>query len=406
MLYSNLVTRFSNNVSSMKITLEMFMIDTKGFKYFSHKSMRTFILGFLLLFCMISLFAEPQQEISNPQNLRTVIDMRGRSVEIPENINSIVALGAGSLRLVTYLNAADKVVAVEDLGNGREKTSYDFFNLATYRIAYPELQNLPSIGSIENHEGLINASPDLIIASYTDISQLDQLQNTLGIPVFAVNVDVEFYETDLFYHQIELLGEVLDKKERAEELVTGIKAVLKDIENRAQKVSTPKRVYAGGMMFYGPANLLRTTGDFLPFDLTNSENVMPTNPTGNLQPYMTSLEDFIAASPDYIFIDAANVKLSKAGFEDNKKVLEEQVPAFKNHNVYTTFVYKYYGTNWENQLINVYLVGKTLYPDLYFDINKKNKATEIWDLFFSVALDYDNVCEKQKSGPEQVDWFN
>ncbi|MDD4083288.1 MAG: hypothetical protein PHD05_07910, partial [Sphaerochaetaceae bacterium] len=68
------------------------MIDTKKFKYFSHKSMRTFILGFLLLFCMISLFAEPQQEISNPQNLRTVIDMRGRSVEIPENINSIVAL--------------------------------------------------------------------------------------------------------------------------------------------------------------------------------------------------------------------------------------------------------------------------------------------------------------------------
>ena len=382
------------------------MIDKSDFRFDFRNYMKVFVFSFLFLCGITRLFAAPQQEISTTRELVTVTDMRGRSVTIPSNVNSIIALGAGSLRLVSYLNATDMVIAVEDAGHGKEKTSYDFFPLATYRMAFPSLRDLPSIGSAENHEGIIAAAPDLIISSDVDVNQLDQLQNTLGIPVFAVNADVELFETDLFYNQIKVLGKILGKEERAEELVSGIQATLTDIEKRALEVKTPKRVYAGGMMFYGPADLLRTTGNYLPFDLTRAKNVMPTNPTGNLQPYMTSLEDLIVASPDYIFIDAANVKLSKSEFEDNQCVLEEQIPAFKNHDVYTTFVYKYYGTNWENQLINVYFVGKVLYPDLYADINIQQKATEIWDLFFGIPLYYATVCDQQKPGPERVSWFN
>jgi len=382
------------------------MFDVGDFKRFLSNSMKVLVISFLLLSSMVGLFAMPQHEIMETQEFVTVTDMRGRNVRIPSTVNSVIALGAGSLRLVSYLNATDMVIAVEDAGHGREKSSYDFFSLATYRIAFSGLRELPSIGSAENHEGIIASNPDLIISSNVDVNQLDQLQNTLGIPVFAVDVDVELYETDLFYKQLKVLGSIFGKEDRAEELVDGIQTVLADIEKRALEVKIPKRVYVGGMMFYGPADLLRTTGDYLPFDLTGSENVMPTNPTGNLQPYMTSLEDLIDASPDYIFIDAANVKLSKSGFEDNRKVLEEQIPAFKNYDVYTTFVYKYYGTNWENQLINVYFVGKVLYPDLYSDINIQQKATEIWDLFFNIPLDFDTVCDQQKTGPEQVSWFN
>jgi iron complex transport system substrate-binding protein len=314
-------------------------------------------------------------------------------------------LDAGTLRLVGYLQATDKIIAVEDVGHGREKTPYEFFWMATYRIAFPGLRELPSIGSAENQEGIIAAAPDLIISSAVDVGKLDQLQLTLGIPVFAVNVDVELYDTDLFFPQLVKLGNILGRESRAEELVDGIQAALADIERRASGVQEPKRAYAGGMMFYGPADLLRTTGDYLPFDLAGVENVMPSNPTGNKQPYMTSLENLIAAAPDYVFIDAANQKLSKSGFLDNRKVLEELVGAFKNQEAYNTFVYKYYGTNWENQLINVYLVGKTLYPDLYADISVKEKAEEIWEMFLGVPLDYDTVCILQNSVPGRVDWF-
>ena len=361
----------------------------------------------LLIFgSLTGLSAMAQQEVSTERESFTVTDMRGRSISIPGEINSIIALEAGSLRLISYLDSVDKVIAVEDAGHGREKTAYNFFSLATYRIAFPQLRELPSIGNSKNHEGIIAADPDIIISSTVNAAQLDQLQDVLGIPVFGVNTDVEFFDTDLFNSQLKVLGQVLNREDRAEELIEGINIIMEDLKTRAAKVEIPERTYAGGMMYYGPADLLRTTGDYLPFKLTGTENTMPTNPAGNLQPYMTSLEDLIAAAPDYAFIDAANMNLSKAGFMTNRDVLEEQVPAFADRQVYSTLVYKYYGTNWENQLINVYFTGKVLYPYLFSNISISNKAEEIWDLFFGVSLNYDTVIENQKGGHGLVDWFN
>lgn len=357
----------------------------------------------LMLVAMAALGAMAQSE---QQGARIVTDMRGRSVTIPDRIGSIIALDAGSLRLVSYLDATDLVIAVEDDGHGREKSDYEFFNLATYRIAHPELRDLPSIGSAANHEGIIATAADLIISSSVDVAKLDQLQSILGIPVFAVDVDVELYDSERFYAQNEILGAVLGRESRARELNAGIRALLADLQQRRSQVSTPKRAYAGGMMFYGPADLLRTTGDFLPFDLVGAINVMKSNPTGNRQPYMTGLEDLIAASPDYIFLDAANMALSQAGYKSNKATLDALVPAFLHKDVYTTFVYKYYGTNWENQLVNVFSVGSVLYPELYGDISIEEKAEEIWKLFFAVPLSYDEVCRAQHVVPGRVDWFN
>lgn len=350
--------------------------------------------------------ASPVKETADPQDSLIITDMRGREVAVPKEINGLVALEAGSLRLLSYMDSADRVIAVEDTGHGREITAHDFFYLATYRLAYPGLRELPSIGSSANHESIIAAAPDLIISSAIEVEKLDHLQNLLGIPVFAVNADLEIGDRGGFFRQLMTLGIVLGKEKRAQELIDGIEAALKDLETRAAKAGIPKRAYAGGMMYYGPADLLRTTGDYLPFDLTGTVNVMPTNPANNLQPYMTSLEDLIEASPEYVFIDAANINLSKAGFLKNRKVLEEQVGAFADREVYTTLVYKYYGTNWENQLINIYYVGKVLYPDFYGDVNIEKKAEEIWKLFFGVPLSYSDVLKLQKTGPGRADWFN
>lgn len=335
---------------------------------------------------------------------RQITDMRGRVIAVPAQIDSIVALGANSLRMLTYFDAVDKVVAVEDAGHAREKTVHDFFYLATYRIAHPELQELPSIGSRENHEAIIAANPDIVFSSTVDVAALNQLQSTLGIPVFAIDADVEISDTDRFLGQFALIGQVLGEEDRAAELVDGIEDIIADLSKRAERVSEPKRAYAGGMMFYGPADLLRTTGDYAPFDYTNTTNVMPTNPVGNLQPYMTVLEELIRANPDYVFIDSANYGLSRSGYEANQEVLDENVNAFSSRQVYTTLVYKYYGTNWENQIINIYYVGSVLYPDVFADLSPVEKAEEIWSLFFQVPLGYDDVVALHAPGMGRVDW--
>ena len=44
----------------------------------------------------------------------SVTDVYGRTVELPEEINSTVCLGAGALRMVCYAQGEDKVIGVEE----------------------------------------------------------------------------------------------------------------------------------------------------------------------------------------------------------------------------------------------------------------------------------------------------
>lgn len=62
----------------------------------------------------------------------SVIDMAKRSVSVPATVNRIVALGPGALRLMTYLQATDRVVGVEDLEKGSPAGR-------PYALAHPEL---------------------------------------------------------------------------------------------------------------------------------------------------------------------------------------------------------------------------------------------------------------------------
>lgn len=360
----------------------------------------------LVLLTLTSLIwaAQAPGPVPTESQPRTVTDMRGRSVEVPDDIEGIIALNAGSLRLLSYFDSLDKVIAVEDSGHGREKSIHSFFYLATYRIAHPRLQELPSIGDSRSHEQLIAADPGIIFSTSVDIAELDLLQDILDIPVFALDADVELNDPQRFFEQIHLLGSVLQEPERAQQLVSGISELLDDLQGRAGKVEEPRRAYAGGMMFYGPADLLRTSGDYIPFDLTGTVNVMPSNPAGNLQPYMTSIESLIAAGPEYVFVDAANSDLARRGFEEHRDVLFEHVDAFRNNNIHTTLVYKYYGTNWENQLINIYYAGSVMYPELYSDIDIQRQAEEIWELFFQVPMQYSDVMQHQGRGLEAAHW--
>ena len=66
-----------------------------------------------------------------------VKDMLGREVKVPENIERIVGLRAGALRLLVYMDGTDKVVGIEEA----EKRG-----VRPYTIAYPELMELPLIG--------------------------------------------------------------------------------------------------------------------------------------------------------------------------------------------------------------------------------------------------------------------
>jgi len=340
---------------------------------------------------------------------KTITDIRGREINIPEEINSIIALGACSLRIISYFDSIDKIIAVDI----QEKTDTamfggSYFESSTYRIAFPELRELPSVGSSSpvDVEEIIKQNPDIVFSSTTDVSILNDLQQDLGIPVVAINADLELDDED-FFNQISIIGEILSEEERAEELNVELNSIIEDLSSRAENVTEKTTAYAAGMFYYGGGGLLKTSGDYLPFTFTGVNNVMPSSTAGVVkQPYTTDIETLVEKNPEFIFIDSITEEVCENDYYDNKELLDENIKAFDNQSVYTTLVYKNYGTNWENQVINMYYVGLIVYPELYIDINIEDKAEDVWHLFFQKNLDYDDTIEKMNGpGLSKVDWW-
>jgi hypothetical protein len=69
--------------------------------------------------------------------------------------------------------------------------------------------------------------------------------------------------------------------------------------------------------------------------------------------------------------------------------------ALVNGNIYSTMVYKCYGTNWDNQLINVYYIASVMNGDLY-SWEFADKANEILQLFYpETSMTYSDIAAGQ-----------
>jgi ABC-type Fe3+-hydroxamate transport system substrate-binding protein len=295
-------------------------------------------------------------------------------------------VGACSLRLVSYFDAVDKVQAIETAGtfNTRDDQTYYLVNKETFAA-------LPQVA--ETAEAILDLNPSVIITSTAeDAATADTLQTQTNIPVYVINANLEF--GDAFYDQITSLGELFGEQERATELNNGIAQMISDITSTATTASSEK-AYACGMFYYGGASFLKGSGNYLPFDYSNITNAI--EPADNGQPYLITLETLIAANPDYIFIDSIGLNdciTSINEYIDTNTGLDS-VSAIENNNIYSTMVYKCYGTNWDNQLVNVYYIASTMNGNLY-SWNFEDKANEIIQLFYpGTTLTYSDIAAGQ-----------
>lgn len=327
------------------------------------------------------------QNMAPPQGTEeTVTDALGRTVSIPQQIDSIYCIGAASLRLVSYFESAEKVLAIEPEGtfNTRVDQTYYLINNATFS-ALPKVATTP--------EAIIALDPSVIITSTAqDAATADTLQDQTNVSVYVINADVEFGQA--FYDQITSLGTLFGEQTRATHLNEGIADMISDIVSEITTVPNVN-AYACGMFFYGGASFLKGSGNYLPFDYSNITNAI--EPASNGQPYTITLETLIDADPDYIFIDSIDLNSivdAINGYIDETTGLES-VSAVVQGNLYSTMVYKCYGTNWENQLINVYYVASVVNGHLY-DWNFEDKANEIIQLFYpGTTMTYSAIVSAQ-----------
>lgn len=324
----------------------------------------------------------------------TVTDMLSRKVQVnPGSYERIVCIGAGALRIFSYVGDISKLAGVEDIDNTSLSSRPKVFDgvARPYLIANEDaLKKLPScgVGGPQNQkiesEKIISCNPDLIISLYQDSAQADKLQEDSGAPVIALSYGNKGVFDERVTSSLKLLGQVLDKEERAETLVSYISQNKTSISELA-KDDVDKKAYICGLGNWGTTNHLTTAQNYEPFNVANIENVVTGFGENTFQVSIDE-EKFISlsSSMDVMFFDAAAVKNIKSlSSEDpsSYRSLFEGCKAFQDGEVYLQMAYNAYYTNLEIALANTWWNAKCVHASAFSDIDMKDKLNEITKTF-------------------------
>ena len=304
---------------------------------------------------------------------RTITDMAGRKMEIPTTVNKVATIGA-TARMLVYADCADKIVGLTDLEKKCDPgMPYCYVNAGKFK----NLTSVASGGASSEtyEEALASLKPDLIFTSYSDINEVETLQQKLGIPVVSLSYQGIF--SDSVYKALALIGDIMGTQTRCAELTEVMKGWQKDLSDRTKDIPDAEKptVYAGAVSFSGGHGIEGTYGQYPPFVAINAKNVV--DETGKDGSLLIDKEKLVAWNPDIIFLTPGNMNLVNEDYKTNPSYYTN-LKAVKNGKVYTQINYNYYGTNIELAIVDAYYAGKMIYPDKFADLDFEKKADEIF----------------------------
>lgn len=310
--------------------------------------------------------------MADAADTKTIVDMRGREVQIPTKVERFIAIGCAQ-RFACYLGAADRLIGVEE-SDQTDRVA------CTYRHVYHDiLAELPitgdggSNGALVNEEAILAADPQMILCDSIDADSCDQLQKRTGIPVVALDQPESVFN-DFYYQNMMVAGEALGVPERAQELVEFIKGVETDIADRLKDADKNITAYVCGISYRGGHGFDGTEAMFPPFKVCGVTNIA--DGEGLDGPYTIDVEAVITAQPDFIFIECSNLGLVKEDYEKSPAVYDA-LDAVANGNTYTLISHRFYSTNVELALANCYQVAAVLFPEELQDVDPVQKLDEI-----------------------------
>jgi len=326
-----------------------------------------------------------QSSTSKPQTIR-ITDTAGRVVHVPEKVDSVVGTEAGALRIIVYLQAADKVVGVDDF----EKTNIT----RPYILAHPELSALPSIGSMHHADSELVAHlhPDVIFWASTSAGNADVLQAKTGIPVVVLNYGDLDDRREMFYTALRLAAKVLGKQDRAEAVIRFLDNTIHDLKMRTKDIDDKDkpRLYVGGIAYRGLHGMVSTEPDYPAFEFINVLNVASSIKAEHA---FVDMEQIIEWDPDKIFIDETGYSFVKEEIKSGS-IFHQTLSAVKTGELYAVMPYNWYAKNFGTMLANAYYIGTIAAPDRFNDIDPAMKADEIYkmlvgkDVYFQMKALY------------------
>ena len=340
----------------------------------------------------------------------TISDMIGREVSVtPGSYSRVVCIGAGALRMYSYVGDVSILCGVEDIDNMTAQGRPQMFDSVArpYQIAFAETFNtLPSCGKggpqaqAAEDELILACNPDIIISEYEDTDKANALQSKLGVPVIVVKQGNNGVFDNNFKNTVTLLGKIFNKEEKATALNNFIASEKAAIEEKVKDVdvASQKKVYICGLGNWGTTDELQTAQNYMPFNVAKINNVVTDLAKDGIQPIEAEKFMDLAPDMDIIIMDVAAVKNIKGKSEKIARL--QSTKAAQDGEVYLEMAYNAYYTNLEIALINTWYVAKVVYPDLFADVDIDAKIAQVTTAFLGKDL---TAQIKAKPGCQKID---
>lgn len=349
---------------------------------------------------------------NNDENDKIGKDFAGMEINPVENLdNGIVAVGQDSFRWVTYFGLADKCVMVDM----NDKTNYMgkafmYVGKAQALTANSDLKFTSTNCGItpDDVRTIINLDPSIIIVpaefESTYPQEMKALRNA-GLNVFHIGYIYTFLEGDTFemtsdlVKQIDTMSEVLNMKERGNELKNTIKNTVSDILSIREKITAVRTGYVGAIAYNGAHGIDSSISYYMPFALAGIENIMKdtngndVDKNSHVGTYSATAVKENMKDDTILFLDATGI------FACNTNTDFGLMELFKDHEAYIACPYIWTGINYENVLVGAYQVLHDAYG-LISDEELTQKINAVYEGFLGTSESLRNETASKVQPPE------
>ncbi|MBC7114946.1 MAG: iron complex transport system substrate-binding protein [Archaeoglobi archaeon] len=309
-------------------------------------------------------------------------DAVGREVEIPSKVERIVSLSPDATRILVALGEEEKIVGVESYAK----------RCPVLNKVYPEIKNVSDVGNpwqgTLSLEKIAELQPDVVFVYGTLTEVADKIQNDLGIPTVCTYRTVR--DLDDFLETVRLVGKVVKKEEKAEDIVNYISMWFEELENKTSSAQEKPKVLVVAPPF--SKDPLRVMFGEHPFTLryAGGINVASSIESSGYGPWATvSFEQVALWNPDVIFIHGMSLLTP----EDLKNSAEwREIEAVKEGKVYKVFI-GYVGYDPALLVVQTMHMAKALHPEL-FNWDFEEKANEVFEVIYGVDGVYTQLQEE------------
>ena len=332
----------------------------------------------------------------------TVTDSLNREIKVDlSKIKKVVCVGAGALRLFSYVGNLDLLSGAEDID--RNIDSANTFKNASrpyYDVNVEKFEKLPSCGvggpekQSPEYDKILNCAPDIVFSEYTDENVVKNMEENLQVPIVCLSYGSNSVFDENVKKSLNVISTIC-KNEKSKALIKYIEESEASLKSYKNENSTDKW-YVGCLGNWGKQTYTSTSNNYPLFNVNNLTNAF--DKSYALQKGQVNLDALITADPTVMILDSAGIDLFKDAYNKDSVLRDSlaNISAVKNNKVYLQMPFNAYYTNLEIALMDAYYISSIAYPDKYTNVNLEDKYNEISEKFLGVRC-YSQIKSKPAS---------